>query len=89
MEYNYLIDLHNTLVVINLELQKSSKPGFELVQRYTNLQKQFKVKSSFLSGYQLKQLRDVNIYYIVLINIFSLENAKFISKFQHLLLDKI
>lgn len=30
-----------------------------LLNRFNFLQKQFKVKSSFLSGYQLKQLREV------------------------------
>lgn len=50
------------LVVINSELQKLSEPSHELLQRFGNLQKQFKVKSSFISGYQLKQLREVNIF---------------------------
>ena len=37
----------------------STELSNEILERYNSLQKQFKVKSSFLSGYQLKQLREV------------------------------
>lgn len=62
---NFKSKLNKTFLFIldlQLEIQTgSSEFSKEFLERYNTLQNQFKVKSSFLSGYQLKQLRDVLI----------------------------
>lgn len=59
----------NLFVAIREELSKSEIIDFNMKSRIASLQSRFKVKASFLAGYQLRQLQSVLI--LILIKVYQ------------------